>query len=302
MTVTLVTGPPESDLAEYAPKRLHSMTVPADHAGHVSGLENVGVFARVGLEPSTCHWQTCSSGVRRHPCRFRRSQLTATGSGRLPLVGWWLAAVRPCRGVPSAYGPGGCLSFASREHGRHSSRAASALAASASDFLAHCGESLAMSVKDDLSLAMWRSGRARASSPRMLTASSPAPRASSRRPSSDRQEIGGIALPGGKIVPVLPVLVDSYKGNPSSVQAAVSDATNNASTIDLLGATLPIVLAAVGFALAVLAVIFWMRGRARGGGIASAASPGDWQSPSRPRRLRCAVTRLQLLRATIPPI
>jgi len=92
--------------------------------------------------------------------------------------------------------------------------------------------------------------------------------------STSEKQIGGIALPGEKIVPVLPVLVDSYKGNPSSVQATVTDATNNGNTIQLFRTTLPIVLAAVGFVSVVLAIIFWMRGRTRKADPAPRAAAG----------------------------
>lgn len=82
--------------------------------------------------------------------------------------------------------------------------------------------------------------------------------------STNETEVGGIALPGGRIIPMFPVLADSYHASPASLQAAVSDANNGSSTISTWGVTVPIAAAAVGFLLVVLAVILWMRGRSRG--------------------------------------
>jgi hypothetical protein len=95
------------------------------------------------------------------------------------------------------------------------------------------------------------------------------------------KQVGGVALPGGKIIPVLPVLADSYHASPASVQAAAHDATNGSNTIQMFGTTLPIVAAVVGFVLVALAVILWMRGRRPGvagpaagaGGTAPDAAP-----------------------------
>lgn len=77
--------------------------------------------------------------------------------------------------------------------------------------------------------------------------------------STTEKESGGLALPGGQVVPVLPVLADTYKGTQASVQAAVTDAKNGGGTITLLGLTLPVIFAAVGFVLLVLAVVLWLR-------------------------------------------
>jgi hypothetical protein len=82
--------------------------------------------------------------------------------------------------------------------------------------------------------------------------------------STNETEMGGIALPGGKIVPLIPVLSDTYHASPASLQAAVSDAKNGNSTITTWGVTVPIIAASVGFVLLVLAVILWIRGRSRG--------------------------------------
>jgi len=79
-------------------------------------------------------------------------------------------------------------------------------------------------------------------------------------------EIAGVALPAGKIVPVLPVLSDSYKYSSSSVQGAVTDANNGSSAINTSGTILPIVAGALGFVLVVLAVFLWMRSRRHGVG------------------------------------
>ena len=82
--------------------------------------------------------------------------------------------------------------------------------------------------------------------------------------SNNETEIGGIALPTGTIIPLIPVLADSYHASPASVSAAVTDANNGGSTISTWGVIVPIAAAAVGFVLVVLAVLLWMRGRSRG--------------------------------------
>ncbi len=87
------------------------------------------------------------------------------------------------------------------------------------------------------------------------------------------REVGGIALPGGKTIPLLPVLADSFSGTPSSVSAAAADANNGSSTITTWGMIVPIVAAAVGFVLVVLAIVLWLRGRSRGRPVAPA--PGQ---------------------------
>lgn len=82
--------------------------------------------------------------------------------------------------------------------------------------------------------------------------------------SNSETEMGGIALPGGKIIPVMPVLSYTYHATPSSLSDAVSDANNGSSAITTWGVTVPITGAAVGFVLVVLAGFLWMRGRSRG--------------------------------------
>jgi len=82
--------------------------------------------------------------------------------------------------------------------------------------------------------------------------------------STNEKEMGGIALPTGKIIPLIPVLADTYRASPSSLQAAVNDANSGSSAITTFGVVVPIVAACVGFLLVVLAVILWMRGRSRG--------------------------------------
>jgi Porin PorA len=80
---------------------------------------------------------------------------------------------------------------------------------------------------------------------------------------SERQT-GGVAVPGAKIIPGFPVLADTYKGSQASVQAAATDAKNGSNAIQTLGTTVPILVAAIGFALVVIAVILSMRGRKLG--------------------------------------
>jgi Porin PorA len=82
--------------------------------------------------------------------------------------------------------------------------------------------------------------------------------------SVNETEMGGIALPTGTIIPLIPVLADTYHASPASLSAAVTDANNGSNTISTWGVIVPIVAAVVGFLLVVLAVILWIRGRARG--------------------------------------
>jgi Porin PorA len=82
--------------------------------------------------------------------------------------------------------------------------------------------------------------------------------------SNNEIEKGGIALPNGTIVPVLPVLADTYHATPASLSAAVNDAKNGSTTISTWGVTVPIIAASVGFVCLVAAVLLWIRGRSRG--------------------------------------
>jgi hypothetical protein len=76
--------------------------------------------------------------------------------------------------------------------------------------------------------------------------------------------MAGVKLPTGMIVPVLPVLDYSYHMSPASMSQAVTDAKNGSSAITTWGVTVPIIAAAVGFLLLVLAVLLWLRKRSRG--------------------------------------
>ena len=96
---------------------------------------------------------------------------------------------------------------------------------------------------------------------------------------TNEKEIAGVALPAGKIVPVLPVLSDSYKYSSSSVQAAVTDANNGSGTINTFGTILPIVAGVVGFVLVVLAVVLWMRSRRHGVGDTGHLGSGPDRDP-----------------------
>jgi Porin PorA len=91
--------------------------------------------------------------------------------------------------------------------------------------------------------------------------------------SANESEVGAIALPNGTLVPLIPVLADTYHATPSSLSAAVSDARNGSSTITTWGVTVPIIGAAVGFLLVVLAVLLWIFGRTRGRGVEATTSP-----------------------------
>ena len=94
-------------------------------------------------------------------------------------------------------------------------------------------------------------------------------------------EIAGVALPTGKIVPVFPVLSDSYKYTSSSVQGAVTDAKNGSSAINTFGTVLPIVAGILGFLLVALAVFLWMRGRRQGVGSRGDLASGPDRDPVR---------------------
>jgi hypothetical protein len=95
--------------------------------------------------------------------------------------------------------------------------------------------------------------------------------------SNNEVETGAIRLPTGKLIPLVPVLSDSYHASPSSLSAAVTDANNGSSTITTWGVTVPIVAAAVGFVLVVLAVLLWIFGRSRGRPV---ERPADQRHPS----------------------
>ncbi len=87
------------------------------------------------------------------------------------------------------------------------------------------------------------------------------------------EQIGNIAMPNGHLIPLLPVLADSYHFTPSSMSAAVTDAKNGGSTITTWGVTVPIIGAVVGFLLLVLAVLLWIFGRTRGRGVEASTYP-----------------------------
>lgn len=82
--------------------------------------------------------------------------------------------------------------------------------------------------------------------------------------SNNETEMGGIALPNGKIIPVMPVLAYTYHATPASLSDAVNDANSGSSAITTWGVTVPITAAAVGFILVVLACYLWVRGSSRG--------------------------------------
>jgi hypothetical protein len=81
---------------------------------------------------------------------------------------------------------------------------------------------------------------------------------------NSESQMGGIKMPTGQIIPILPVLADSYHASPASLSQAVTDAKNGGGVINTLGVALPIALAAFGFLLVVLAILLWMRKRSRG--------------------------------------
>ncbi len=82
--------------------------------------------------------------------------------------------------------------------------------------------------------------------------------------SNNETQMGGVALPSGKIIPLIPVLSYTYHATPASLTAAVNDANSGSSAITTWGVTVPIAAAATGFALVLLAVFLWVRGTSRG--------------------------------------
>jgi hypothetical protein len=82
--------------------------------------------------------------------------------------------------------------------------------------------------------------------------------------SNNETQMAGVKLPTGQIIPVIPVLAYTYHATSASLSQAVTDAKNGSSTITVLGVTLPIIFAALGFVLVVLAIFLWMRKRSRG--------------------------------------
>jgi len=97
--------------------------------------------------------------------------------------------------------------------------------------------------------------------------------------SNNETEMGGIAMPNGTIVPVLPVLSYSYHATPASLAQAVNDANSGSNAINTWGVIVPITAAAVGFVLVVLAVFMWTRGRSSRG-PAGTAHPERHPTPA----------------------
>jgi hypothetical protein len=77
-------------------------------------------------------------------------------------------------------------------------------------------------------------------------------------------ETGNIAMPNGTLIPIFPILSDTYHASPASLSQAVSDAKNGSTTISTWGVTVPIICLCIGFVLVVAAVILWLLGRSRG--------------------------------------
>lgn len=82
--------------------------------------------------------------------------------------------------------------------------------------------------------------------------------------SNNEVETGNVALPTGRLIPIFPILSDTYHATPASLSQAVADAKNGSTTISTWGVTVPIICLCLGFVLVVLAVILWLRGRSRG--------------------------------------
>ncbi|MGE5290753.1 MAG: porin PorA family protein [Micromonosporaceae bacterium] len=89
--------------------------------------------------------------------------------------------------------------------------------------------------------------------------------------SRSQRQTAGVALPNGKIIPLLPAFADNFKATSSSVQAAATDAKNGSNAITTLGVAVPIIALVLGVVLIIVAVILWIRGRERG--LPAAAEP-----------------------------
>jgi len=81
--------------------------------------------------------------------------------------------------------------------------------------------------------------------------------------SNNEVETGNVALPNGKLIPIFPILSDTYHASPGSLTQAVNDAKSGSTTISTWGVTVPIICLCVGFVLVVAAVILWILGGSR---------------------------------------
>jgi hypothetical protein len=81
---------------------------------------------------------------------------------------------------------------------------------------------------------------------------------------TNETQVGNIVMPGGTLIPVFPVLSDTYSYTPSSVHSAVSDATSGSGTMNGWGILAPILAGIAGFLLLVAAALLWIRGRRHG--------------------------------------
>jgi hypothetical protein len=95
------------------------------------------------------------------------------------------------------------------------------------------------------------------------------------------RQVATIVLPGGRLVPVFPVLADSFAFTPSTVHSAVSDATNGSGTINTWANAVPIAAGLVGFVLVVAAALLWIRGRRHGVGGPEQRAGGPSVDPAR---------------------
>jgi hypothetical protein len=82
--------------------------------------------------------------------------------------------------------------------------------------------------------------------------------------SNNEVETGNVAMPNGTLIPIFPILSDTYHASPGSLSQAVNDAKNGSTTISTWGVTVPIICLCIGFVLVVAAIILWLLGRSRG--------------------------------------
>lgn len=97
------------------------------------------------------------------------------------------------------------------------------------------------------------------------------------------KQVGAIMMPGGKLVPVFPVLADNYRYTSSTVHSAVNDAKNGSGTINGWGILAPILAGIAGFLLLLAAALLWIRGRRHGVRGPEHRAGGPSRDPARTR-------------------
>jgi hypothetical protein len=97
-------------------------------------------------------------------------------------------------------------------------------------------------------------------------------------------QTGSLVMPGGKLVPLFPVLADTFSFTPASVNSAVNVANNGSGTINTWANAVPIAAGIVGFLLLVAAALLWIRGRRHGVSGPEHRVGGPTRDPARAHR------------------